>query len=159
MASVLQDWVMSLCLRAQGTLLTGVRGCDLAPKMPQCIDERYGCSTGESSAERQLVAFMRYCILVAADVREVDVLGAWFQSKPPKDWKPSQFGHYPQHWYSHIMHCFEIIGYEHPDTHIRAQAHAIYLRLVRNMHLNPETYSEMCARLNEDRIAQGSVVS
>ena len=30
MTSVLQDWVMKLPLRAQGTILTGIRGCDLA---------------------------------------------------------------------------------------------------------------------------------
>ena len=38
--SVLQPWVMALPLRAQGTLLTGFRGCDLAPKNPGAIDEK-----------------------------------------------------------------------------------------------------------------------
>src|SRR3954454_21414152 len=105
MTSVLQPWVAELPLRAQGTLLTGIRGCDLAPKMLSSIDEAHGCSTGECSAERHLVAFLRYCVLVPADIREVDIPGAWFQSDPPTDWKPSQFGHYPLHWFSHLMHC------------------------------------------------------
>lgn len=159
MTSVLQDWVMELPLRAQGTLLTGIRGCDLAPKNPVCIDERFGCSTGEATAERALVAFFRWCVLHPADVREVDVPGAWFRSTPPADWKPSQFGHYPEHWYAHIMHCFEVVGYMHPDEAVAAQALLIYVRLVRNLHLNPETKEQMLERLLEDRLVTGTVVS
>lgn len=159
MTSVLQDWVMRLPLRAQGTLLTGVRGCDLAPKMLDCIDERYGCSTGEGSAERQLVAFYRYCVMNPADAREVDIPGAFFQSKPPGNWKPSQFGHYPEHWYAHIMHCFEVVGYCHPNPAIGDIALGIYDRLVRNLHLYPESREQMMERLCEDRIANGTVVS
>lgn len=160
MPSVLQDWVMELPLRAQGTLLTGIRGCDLAPKNPMNIEERYGCSTGENTPERELVAFLRYCVLNAADSREVDVCGAWFKSTPPKLWKPSQLGHYPLHWYSHIMHCFEVIGYCHPDVENTGfQARNIYYRLVTSLHLKWETKSEMLERLTEDRIANNTVVS
>lgn len=159
MKSVLQDWVMYLPLREQGTLLTGVRGCDLAPKIIDCIDERYGCSTGEGSSERQLVAFLRYCIMNPADEREIDIKGAFFQSRPPINWKPSQFGHYPEHWYAHIMHCFEVVGYRHPTDNLAYEAFKIYERLVKNLHLNVETKEQMIERLSEDRIANGNVVS
>lgn len=159
MTSVLQAWVMELPLRAQGTLLTGVRGCDLAPKSMEYGVEGRGCSTGESSPERHLVAFLRYCFMVPADPREVDVPGAFFQSKPPCDWKPSMFGHYPQHWYSHVMHCFEVIAFEHPDANVAIMARYIYERLVYNMHLNGETQKQYDERMNEDRIANGTVVS
>lgn len=159
MKSVLQDWVMELPLREQGTLLTGIRGCDLAPKNPISNVERYGCSTGEDTAERGLTAFLRWCVMNPADVREVDIPGAFFQSKPPCNWKPSQFGHFPQHWYSHLMHCFEVVGYRHPDEDTATHAQEIYLRMVKNMHLNPESRDGMIERLSEDRIAAGSVVS
>lgn len=159
MKSVLQDWVMELPLRYQGTVLTGVRGCDLAPKNPICIDEKFGCSTGEDTAERALTAFLRFLVMNPADPREVDIPGAFFRSAPPVSWKPSQFGHFPQHWYSHLMHCFEVCGYSHPDDFLRAEAHQIYVRLVRNMHLNIETLEEMHHRLVEDRIKTGVVVS
>lgn len=158
MTSVLQDWVMKLPLRAQGTLLTGVRGCDLAPKSGEVIEDR-GCSSGESSPERHLVAFLRFCFMVPADYREVDVPGAFFQSKPPCVWKPSMFGHYPQHWYSHIMHCFEVIAMDCPDGMLAEQAADIYERLAFNMHLNTETREQYESRMNEDRIANGTVVS
>lgn len=159
MQSVLQDWVMQLPLRAQGTILTGIRGCDVAPKMPQTIDERYGCSTGECAPERALAAFLRFCTMNPADPREVDIPGAFFRSTPPQNWKPSQFGHYPEHWYAHIMHCYEIVGYFHPDDFLRREALNVYLRLVHNLHLNPESLQELMKRLTEDRIANATVVS
>lgn len=149
MTSVLQNWVMELPLRAQGTLLTGVRGCDSAPKYPGHAQ----------SSERQLVAFLRYCVMHPADPREVDVPGAFFQSKPPANWKASEFGHYPQHWYAHIMHCFEVVGYKHPEYSHRVLAADIYLKLVRDLHLRPEVYEDMEERLTEDRIANNTVVS
>ncbi len=157
--SLLQDWVMELPLREQGTLMTSMRCCDMSPKTPACIDERYGCSTGEGSVERQLHAFLRFCVINPADAREVDFPGAWFQSKPPKDWKPSQLGHYPLHWFSHLMHCFEVVGYRHPDRLIAGFALAIYLRMVSSLHLQPESFEEMVERLSEDRIENGTVVS
>ena len=155
---VMQDWTADIPRRAQGTLLTGIRGCDLVPKNPGSLDERYGCSTGECSPERRLVAFLRFCVLNPADPREVDISGAWFQSDPGK-FKPSQFGHYPQHWYSHLMHCFEVCGYYHPDTRLNLMCRDIYTRLVKNLHLNVESFEQMRARLTLDRIKAGNVVS
>ena len=150
---------MELPLRAQGTLLTSMRCCDLTPKTPACIDEQHGCSTGESSPERHLHAFLRYLVLVPADEREMDVPGSWFQAEPPAQWKPSQFGHYPLHWYSHLMHCFEVVGYCHPLAMYREAAIQIYVRLVVNLHLLPETKAAMMLRLCEDRIAKNTVVT
>lgn len=150
---------MKLPLREQGTLLTGIRGCDLAPKVPCDIDERYGCSTGESSAERWLVAFLRFCVMNPADPREVGIPGSFFQPTPPPVWKPSQFGHYPLHWFTHVMHCFEVVAYRNPSDQIREEAWNIYSRMVKSLHLNAETYLEMVERLSEDRIANGTVVT
>lgn len=159
MKSVLQNWVMELPLREQGTLLTGVRGCDLSPKHPGTIDERYGCSTGECGIERELVAYLRWAFMNPADPREVDIPGAFFRSSAPTDWKPSQLGHYPLHWYSHIMHCFEVVGYRHPNGGVQGACRSIYERLAHSLHLNPESRLQMMERLSEDRIANNSVVS
>ncbi len=148
MASVLQDWVMELPLREQGTLLMGVRGCDVTPKLPL------------ESTERQLVGYLRYCFLNPADPREIGFEpGAFFQPEPPKDWKASALGHYPVHWYSHLMHCYEVVAYRHPDWQVRNHAGRIYEKLVRSLHLTPETPADMYRRLTEDRIAAGTVVS
>jgi hypothetical protein len=145
----LRPWVTSLGLREQGTLVTGTRGCDLAPKMP--LD----------SIERQLTAYLRWLVGTPYDEREVDsTVGCFMRSAPPdRVWKPSELEHYPLHWYVHLMHAFEVVGYRHPDLHHRHWCLVIYNRLVHAMHLTPETESEMATRLDEDRIASGEIVS
>lgn len=146
--SVLQDWVSELPLREQGTLLTCVRGCDLTPKLP--LD----------STARKLVGSLRYAFMVPADPREVDAEpGCFFVSLPPTDFKASELGHYPQHWISHVMHSAEVIAFRHPNRIIRERFYAIYAKIVRSLHLTPETFEEFEARLSEDRIATGEVVS
>lgn len=146
--SVLQEWVSTLPLRAQGTLLTAVRGCDLVPKLP--LD----------SAARQLTCSIRHAFMNPADPREVGCEpGAFFQEHPPVEWKASELGHYPQHWYAHLMHAAEIIGYCHPHFMVRAEWRAVYYKMARSLHLNIETHEEMLDRLTEDRIASGTVVS
>lgn len=153
MKSVLQDWVMELPLRAQGTLLTGVRGCDFEAKEWEQQGIAY-------SPGRRLTAFIRYCFMVPADGREIDYTeGSFFQSQPPNPFKPSEFGHLPQHWYSHAMHCLEIIGYCHPDIKIQDQAYQLYVDMVGNLHLRIERATDMLERLTEDRIRTNTVVS
>ena len=138
---------MKLPLREQGVLLTGIRGCDLVPKEP--LD----------SIPRQLTAYIRYCVMVPFDERETDIPGAFFQSICLTDWKASELGHLPLHWYSHLMHCYQVIGYRCPDAHIRCNAGRVYLKLVESLHLQPECISDMIGRLSEDRITKGNVVS
>jgi hypothetical protein len=144
---------MELPLREQGTLLTSVRGCDDEPKTWSSRGVAY-------SPGRRLTAFIRWCFMNPADPREVDFEeGAFFQSKPPYPFKPSEFGHLPQHWYSHAMHALEVIGYRHPDDDVRITAFKLYCEMVWNLHLNLEHMSQFEARLSEDRIEKGSVVS
>lgn len=152
MKSVLQDWVMELPLRHQGTLLTAVRGCDNEPKQ--------WTATGFSdSPGRRITAFIRYCFMNPADEREIDIPGAFFQSSPPTPFRPSEFGHLPQHWYSHVMHSLEIIGYCHPNRWIKELAYSLYETMVHSLHLNTETQVQLFNRLTEDRIMNDTVVS
>jgi hypothetical protein len=152
-SSVLQSWVEHLPLRHQGTLLTAVRGCDDEAK-------RWSATGVSYSAGRRLTAFIRWCFMNPADPREVDSEeGAFFMSTPPYPFKPSEFGHLPQHWYSHVMHALEVIGYCHPEDTVRDEAYILYRAMVRNMHLNVEEFNQFMDRLTEDRIATGTVVS
>jgi hypothetical protein len=153
MDSVLQDWVMELPRRFQGTLLTAVRGCDLEPKTWSRTGVAY-------SPGRRLTAFIRWCFMNPADDREVDLEeGAFFMSTPPPDFKASQFGHLPQHWYAHAMHALEVIGYEHPNEAISKAAFDLYAKMAHSFHLNIETQEQLWKRLTEDRIITGTVVS
>lgn len=153
MKNVLQDWVMELPLREQGTLLTAVRGCDFEAKTWNSRGVAY-------SPGRRLTAFIRWCFMNPADPREIDrEEGAFFMSNPPNPFKPSEFGHLPQHWYSHAMHALEIVAYRHKHIDVRLKALKLYHQMVHNMHLNVETETQMITRLSEDRIAKGTVVS
>lgn len=143
---------MDLPLREQGTLLTAVRGCDDEPKL--------WTATGFSeSPGRRLTAYIRWCFMHPADAREVDIPGAFFQSQPPVPFKPSEFGHLPQHWYAHVMHALEVIAYRHPTDAVRDRAYDLYRTMVHNLHLRVEDKGAMIERLSEDRIASGNVVS
>lgn len=153
MKSVLQDWVMELPLRVQGTMMTAVRGCDDEAKV--WVNKGVAYSPG-----RRLTAFIRWCFMNPADPREVDAMeGAFMMSTPPNWFKPSEFGHLPQHWYSHVMHALEVIGYCHPNSVTAGLAANMYYSMVHNMHLQIETKPQMVKRLTEDRFEAGTVVS
>lgn len=98
--------------------------------------------------------------MVPADIREVDSQeGAFMMSTPPNPFKPSEFGHLPEHWYAHAMHALEVIGYRHPQQTTREMAINLYAKMVHNLHLNVESREQMIKRLSEDRIVSGTVVS
>lgn len=146
--SVLRDWVMELPLREQGTLIVALRGCDLAPKIP--LD----------SPERRMTAAIRFAVCVPADEREVDAQpGAFMTAKVPEDVRAGMLEHYPLHWVMHVVHACEVLGYRHPDLAVRNRWHKLYCRFVAAYHLLPENPREMTARLSEDRIAGGNIVS
>lgn len=148
MPSILQDWVVTLPLREQGTLLAAVRGCDLTPKFP--LD----------APERKIVAFVRHCFMVPADEREVDFQPGSFMSRcPPANFRHSCIGNYPIHWVMHLTHALEVIGYRHPNSTTSDIARGLYYSFCTSFHLTPETCEEMEIRLSEDRIAKGDVVS
>lgn len=146
--SVLQMWVMKLPLRTQGTVLTGVRGCDLTPKYP--LD----------SCERNLTAFIRYAIMNPFDDREIDKEpGCFMQSRINFDiFKPSKFGEYPLHYVMHLIHTLEVIAFYSPVDNVAKDAWQAYHKFVISFHLNPETFEQMTARLNEDRLKNNSIV-
>jgi hypothetical protein len=148
MRSVLRDWVMELPLREQGTLIVATRGCDVAPKFP--LD----------SPERRVTAAIRYAIMIPHDEREVDSTpGCFMLSTPPMDLKLSMLEHYPQHWVGHIIHACEVIAYRHPNRDYAGYWMVLYWQLCRSLHMNDETKEQMVARLSEDRVATGTVVS
>ncbi|MDE2104529.1 MAG: hypothetical protein KGL39_45255 [Patescibacteria group bacterium] len=153
MPSVLQAWVMELPLRYQGTLLAAVRGCDDEPKVWTSQGVAY-------SPGRRLTAFIRWCFMIPADPREVDVEeGAFMMSTPPPRFTPSEFGHLPLHWYSHVMHALEVIAYKHPNESTRERADRMYSKMTRALHLVGESADDLEERMSEDRIAAKTVVS
>lgn len=144
MRSVLQDWVMELPLREQGTLVVALRGCD--------TEEKFGDT-------KKISRYLRFIILNPADPREVEVSGAFMSSQRPEYFKLSAWDHMPLHWAMHMLHAIEIVGYRHPDYEVKNWFTGLYYRLCKGMHVIPELKEEMIRRLSEDRFHTGEIVS
>lgn len=161
MSSVLQSWVQNLTLMQQSVLLGSIRGPDGIQKY---------------SAAKYLLRWYRRCVLISAfdncvlntphDPRGGSFTGPSFYvadiaDQQSVDWRPSmngvidnyfkEFDTYPGHFTKHFMMAAEILGYKHPDDKIRIWWHDFYLRLVKDMHLNPETEEELDLRLGDNR--------
>lgn len=144
MPSVLQDWVENLGLREQGTLLGGMRGCDIEPK---------------ESRIKEYTRYMRYCCLVPFDPREVDTPGAYINKYVPEGIKFSWFDDMPTHFTMHFLQAAQVLGFRHPNDDIGRYWFDVYCLLVKGAHLRIESIPWFEMRMNEDRIAKGNVVS
>lgn len=57
----------------------------------------------------------------------------------------------PIHFWLHLMHAIEIMGYKHSDDVIRSWWQGKYVRMVHSMHVWPETQAELDMRLGDNR--------
>lgn len=158
MPSVTQEWTHSLSMMQQTVLLTAIRGPDGLPK--------YG-------SVKMLLRWLRRCVLLSAldgkvlsdpvsdnggsftgpSVRTQNVIGGIWEG-PMGDHVDEYLcclDAIPHHFQLHFLHAVEILGYKHPDNRIRSFWNHLYLRLVRDMHLNPETEECLDERLGDSR--------
>ena len=154
---VTQPWTHELPMMQQTVLLSAIRGPDGLPK--------YGCM-------KMLLRWYRRCVLLSAmDSRVItnplDEGGGSFTGPSVKDRDPSrswqnvmehlvddylrELDAVPHHFQMHFMPGVEILGYRHPNDEIRNWWRAVYERLVNDMHLHPETFTEMMQRLSDNR--------
>lgn len=155
---VTQQWVHGISMMQQSVLLAAVRGPDGLAK--------YG------GGAKMLLRWYRRCILLSAMDKRVladpiEPNGGSFTG-PSLD-GPDDIDHWsermqvhvndylrqldalPHHWQMHFMHAVEIVGYKHPDHGIRHFWHQVYLRLVHDMHVWPETEEQLDGRLGDSR--------
>ena len=155
---VTQAWVHRISMMQQSVLLAAVRGPDGLAK--------YG------GGAKMLLRWYRRCILLSAMDKRVladpiEPNGGSFTG-PSLDgaddvdhWSDRMQAHVndylrqldalPHHWQMHFMHAVEIVGYKHPDAVIRHFWHRVYLRLVHDMHVWPETEQQLDDRLGDSR--------
>jgi len=155
---VTQPWVHSISMMQQSVLLAAIRGPDGLAK--------YG------GGAKMLLRWYRRCILLSAMdgkilANPIDENGGSFTGPSldgPDDldhWSDRMQQHVhdylrqvdalPHHYQMHFMHAVEIVGYEHPDFEIRHFWHRLYLRLVNDFHLWPETEEQLDERLGDTR--------
>lgn len=153
---VTQEWTHDLTCMQQTVLLTAIRGPDGVAKYHPC---------------KFLIRWFRRCVLLGALDHNVfenpyDPRGGSFTGPSYKhpdfmkhDWREKMnavvenylqsLDELPHHFQLHLMHAAEIIGYKHPDALIRDWWHWVYLELVKDMHLSPETEAELEYRLGD----------
>lgn len=154
-------WVSALPMMQQTVLLTAVRGPDGVPKYHRV---------------KFLIRWFRRCILLSAmdgQVLETPIMpgGGSFTGPslpliedrendlPARPWPERMqalvsdylchVDELPHHFQLHFMHAAEILGYKHPDPKVRAFWAATYIRLVRDMHLQPEAEADLDERLGD----------
>lgn len=157
MPAVIQEWMHSIPMMQQTVLLTAVRGPDGTPKYSAC---------------KMLLRWFRRCVLLSAMDGKVlnnpyDENGGSFtgpsitEAWEGANWEVGmgqvvteylrELDAIPHHFQMHLMHAVEILGYKHPDTRIRKWWYELYRRLVNDLHLQPETESQLDHRLGDSR--------
>jgi len=167
MKSVLQDWVQELPLMQQSVLISGIRGPDGIEKFHKLkplirffrrsilissfegypilhpYGEGGGSFTGPSITANMTDENGRLQTEEGFD---------WVSAMKPvvSDFMDSRDG-MPFHYYTHMMHAFEIAGYKHSDPTHRKFWYDVYIRMVHALHLWPETEEQMDRRLGDNK--------
>ena len=138
MKSVLQNWVMELTLMQQGLILTCIRGPDGIPK---------------KHISKDLVKAFRAATLVNAHPFPNSFMGNG--TGILRDAEFNQFfesvDEYPLHWFLHMMHGAELLGYEHPRALVRAFWGRVYNKICKDLHVGEESATRMRRRLLDAR--------
>lgn len=162
--SVTQEWVQQLSFMQQSVLLTAIRG-------PDGVEKNHGA--------KAILRWYRRCVLFSAF--DSSVAGQPVRLTTPYFPGGGSFtgpsvkadGHLtlndalhdvvkayldsldalPHHYQTHMMHAAQIVGYKHDIPEIREWWASFYMRLVKNLHLRPESVEDMDKRLGD---AEGS---
>jgi hypothetical protein len=130
--SVFKDWIFTLPYRMQSVLTSSLRGCDTARK---------------DDNSKFITRAIRGLVLNNADPSNTFIVG---DGVPEEKYVTSflwDLDSYPMHFIMHTAHACEIIGYKHPEPTIRAYWIAFYKKVVKGLHLNPETEEQIDVRL------------
>lgn len=136
MPSVLQTWVEGMPIRMQSTLLLGLRGPDSPTPMPH------------------VKAIGRWLRGLTFKPGNPDNVREFMEAKLPeriveKGPTAKELEFCSQHYYSHLMHALEVVGYMYPYSEGKIGLHALglYRDMCRLMHLPMENLDDFEQRL------------
>ncbi len=150
-----QEWVVGLSFMQQSVLLSALRGPD----------------TVKHPAEKAIKRWFRRCILYSAfesrktgqPVRFCTATepggGSFTGPLPSSEYESlddaarsfsAALDLFPHHYIVHMIGAAEIVGFKHDNPSVREWWRGFYLRLVRRLHMHPETEAEMDRRLGDD---------
>ena len=137
--SVVQPWLMDHCTwKMQTVLLTSFRGCDGAHK------HDFG---------KVFTRMMRSTILKNADITTTFFPKGYDTDKAQShDFERffMDMDHYPIHWFIHLLHAAEIVGYKCPQKEQQEFWKKFYLRGCHELHRGIETEHQLDKRLKDN---------
>lgn len=145
---VFQDWIFDLSMQQQSVLVLACRGPD---------------GVGKFHPTKKLVTHYRASVLRAAylgrpmrvDEGDNTTFMTLKRFSDDEYWAlvaKHWFAHVdeiPHHYYMHILHGAEIIGYKHPEELFRTRWAQFYFTACNDLHMNPETEAQLDLRLND----------
>lgn len=130
--SVLQDWVVQLPMKMQSTLIVGLRGPDTA-RLPEV---------------KKLSKWLRGIVFKPADPDNLIFMTA---EQPARIEEKSQVAHELEfcsvHFFAHLMHTFQIVGYGHSNQKHRAAGQQAFEDMCKLLHVPPEDKKVLESRL------------
>jgi hypothetical protein len=134
MSSVIQDWVFDIPWKMQSVMFTSLRGPDEHRDQYIKMANRWIRSKLLHDADPDNPFIVKQGDLAPLEIIP-ELLTALEYTKV--------------HYFTHIMHTFQIIGFYHPDWEVRIEASKVYKSMVSNWHCKPESKEEMDARLSD----------
>lgn len=143
---VFQEWMYPLPMQQQSVLVLACRGPD---------------GVGKYHPTKQIVCRYRASVLKAAylgramriDEGDDTTFMTLIRFTDDSFWQAIVGGFFdnvdeiPHHYYMHLAHGAEIIGHKHPHDLMRSRWLSFYHRCADNLHMVPESESELDARL------------
>jgi hypothetical protein len=145
--SIQPAWCRSLSLQQQSVLLLAGRGPDGIDKMHPAkrVHVAYrGCVFLAAKYGRELLWGERADGFMSLNIFADDDL--WSDAV---EHFLSHIDSLPHHYLMHLMHGVQILGFKHPDFRFRARWMDFYMRMVEDMHLEPESEEQMDKRLSD----------
>lgn len=124
--TVLQKWLEEIPIRMQSTLILSLRGPD----------------THRCPEIKRVQRWMRGLAFRPGNPDNVKEFMAPLSSVPTLEEKgplARELEFTTQHFYSHLMHGLEVIGYKHPDDVAANAAYTLFFKMCALFHLSVET--------------------
>ena len=138
MLSVLQDWMGEIPIRMQSTLLLSLRG----PDTHRCP---------EIKAVQRWMRGLVFRPGNPANVAEFMTSSSNLPNLDEKGKLARELEFCTQHFYSHLMHGLQVLGYCHPSGSVKQDAIYLYDKMCDQFHLPHESASVFSLRLGQIR--------
>lgn len=146
---VFQDWLRDLTMQQQSVLVLACRGPDGIGRfhLTKGVVQHYRASVLKAAKTgRALLPGETEGSSIFMTLGNFDNDGIW---RSNVDGFFNSVDGIAHHYYMHLMHGAEIIGYKHPEELFRKRWEEFYLRCCEDLHLYPETEQAMDERLND----------